>query len=63
MKSEKLCLLRLKKLGITYTKKYALDGNILCLRDGWFLGGQIHFTNGKADYQSQISGTLNKTPN
>lgn len=55
--------LKAKKLGITYTNTYVLDKNSSCLKDGWFMSGQIHFANGEADYQSPISGTLNNTPN
>lgn len=55
--------LKANKLGFTYTNTYAFDHNNSCLRDRLFLSGQIHYANGKADYFSPISGSLNDTAN
>jgi hypothetical protein len=58
-----LMTLQARKKSITYSKIHSFNEDIKCVQNGWFLGGQLHLTNGKADYHSPISGTLNQTPN
>ena len=55
--------LKAKKNSITYSKNHSFNEDISCGQKGWFLGGQLHLANGKADYHSPISGTLKQTPN
>ena len=53
--------LKAKKIGLVYTSTYALGGQWPNPENAWFLRGDLSYSNGKADYQSPISGTLNGT--
>jgi hypothetical protein len=58
-----LMSLKAQKNSITYSKIHSFNEDLSCVQNRWFLGGQLHLANGKADYHSPISGTLNQTPN
>lgn len=55
--------LEAKKVSIHYTLTHAFDQINSCEYGGWFIQSQFDYANGKADYQSPISGNINDTPN
>ena len=55
--------LEAKKISIHYALTYAFDQTNSCEYCVWFIQSQLDYANGKADYQSPISGTINDTPN
>ena len=53
--------LKAKKVGLDYSGTYALGAAWPNPENAWFARGDLHYSTGKADYRSPISGTLNGT--
>jgi len=51
--------LKAKKAGLDYSGTYALGAAWPNPENTWFVRGDLHYSTGKADYRSPISGALN----
>lgn len=50
-------------LGLDYSGTYAFGAQWPQTNSAWFVQGDLRYANGKADYQSPISGSISGTPN
>jgi hypothetical protein len=55
--------LKAQNIGFEYAGTYAFGSQWPSQGKSWFIGGDIRYATGAADYESPISGTVSDTPN
>jgi len=55
--------LKAQNIGIEYSGIYAFGSQWPSQGKSWFIGGDIRYATGAADYESPISGSISDTPN